>query len=384
MSTTNNISYQIHHVIPLEILRIHGTRLAKIFGITPEAFMQSYNNRMGLFTDPDQAKIMQDMHGAGVTDTSMGSSRHLGPHKGYSEAVEERVSNIINDKGTDAQKRHRLIDLQGALRDMLHSGVPPLTGEANTIADYLNKHTASQADLANPESAGYKRMMDRVGNYEVNDRKYPELMEDKVTKDKKGQYSSDNSLFVERTGPEVAKSILDAHQRKPFLSDHSRNLLEGIRDGKNVTNGDVRNAVAKALYDHGVSTGEIARKTPQETSRAINDAKQDVQRANDLSNKANMLERRATNAREVSEMADLDKGVSTKARQELAAKSRELEKAAAAAAEEARAARNRAEINSHIANENARTNHMPSDIPALTIAHQKVRKAEVIARIPPM
>ena len=62
MSTTNNISYQIHHVIPLEILRIHGTRLAKIFGITPEAFMQSYNNRMGLFTDPDQAKIMQRRH----------------------------------------------------------------------------------------------------------------------------------------------------------------------------------------------------------------------------------------------------------------------------------------------------------------------------------
>ena len=65
-----------------------------------------------------------------------------------------------------------MIDLQGALRDMLHSGVPPLTRETNTIADYLNKHTASQADLANPESAGYKRMMDRVGNYEVNDRKY--------------------------------------------------------------------------------------------------------------------------------------------------------------------------------------------------------------------
>ena len=52
-----SLNYQIHHIYPLEIFNEFGNELAKSFGVKdPKSLIQSYNNRIALFTDPAMAR----------------------------------------------------------------------------------------------------------------------------------------------------------------------------------------------------------------------------------------------------------------------------------------------------------------------------------------
>ena len=52
--------FQVHHIIPLEIFTTFAPELKEIFGVSDiSEVIQSYNNRISLFTDKASAGAMQ-------------------------------------------------------------------------------------------------------------------------------------------------------------------------------------------------------------------------------------------------------------------------------------------------------------------------------------
>ena len=128
--------FNVHHIIPRSVLNRYARSLPSIWGKDFYAILQSYNNRIVLFSDEKSAKTLQKLHNAldsngkpinTLRGTLMGSAWHDKYHQGYSSAVGAKIESILsNEHLNPAQKKLMLIDMQGALREMLQDGEPPI------------------------------------------------------------------------------------------------------------------------------------------------------------------------------------------------------------------------------------------------------------------
>ena len=130
-----SLNYQIHHIYPLEIFSKFGDKLAQLFGLEdPKSLIQSYNNRIALFTDPAMAKAMQDLYRqGGLQDAAIGSTDHKGSHPDYTAAIGDKLRKLLDSDLPPEQKRLGYQDMSGVLWNMLQEGYLPLKADKAMI-----------------------------------------------------------------------------------------------------------------------------------------------------------------------------------------------------------------------------------------------------------
>ena len=259
-----NMAYQIHHIIPIDIFNYYEDELKRIMGTNKtENIIQSYNNRIALFTHIEPANALRNLYAAGLLEgVPLGSAMHNGSHKNYSDAVEATILSIVNNELTDPQKRTMLIDMQFTLREMLQAGVPPLSASKEVILDYLEKKMLSVQDIKDGNER-YRTALERETLYDANHHQYAEVLQDAVTigADEQGRPKftrADNKKFVIHTGAEVAQQLLEIDKDRmfrDFLGDEeSRKPLMEIVNGvwksndEQEKNNQVRGAIGAAVY----------------------------------------------------------------------------------------------------------------------------------------
>ena len=259
-----NMAYQIHHIIPIDIFNSYGKALRDIIGGRTEDIIQSYNNRIALFTHIEPANALRNLYAADLLEgVPLGSAMHNnGSHKNYSDAVEATILSIVNNELTDPQKRTMLIDMQFTLREMLQAGVPPLSASKEVILDYLEKKMLSVQDIKDGNER-YRTALERETLYDANHHQYAEVLQDAVTigADEQGRPKftrADNKKFVIHTGAEVAQQLLEIDKDRmfrDFLGDEeSRKPLMEIVNGvwksndEQEKNNQVRGAIGAAVY----------------------------------------------------------------------------------------------------------------------------------------
>ena len=262
-----DLSFQVHHIIPINVFNEFVDIFPSIFD-TPkmENIIQSYNNRIALFTDDAPANALRNLHGeGGLKDAPLGSAQHYTSHPKYDNAIREIINDIVKSELTPPQKRTMLIDMQYSLREMLQSGQPPIYADEAIISDTVKRGMASVDEIRSGKGDNYTRALEREARYDKNNEKYPDLMNDPVKKNAKGKFASKgnkNDTFVEKTGHEIAKALLDADKKeagknkaagkeeKGFLNDESRIALEEVVNGTRKDNNKIRDAIAKGVYDY--------------------------------------------------------------------------------------------------------------------------------------
>ena len=260
-----NMAYQIHHIIPIDIFNYYEDELKRIMGTNKtENIIQSYNNRIALFTHIEPANALRNLYAAGLLEgVPLGSAMHNGSHKNYSDAVRDVIDGIVNNSSLDdPQKRTLLIDMQFTLREMLQAGVPPLSASKEVILDYLEKKMLSVQDIK-AGNERYRTALERETLYDANHHQYAEVLQDAVTigADEQGRpkfMGADNKKFVIHTGAEVAQQLLEIDKDRmfrDFLGDEeSRKPLIEIVNGvwksndEQEKNNQVRGAIGAAVY----------------------------------------------------------------------------------------------------------------------------------------
>ena len=259
-----NMAYQIHHIIPIDIFNYYGNKLREIFGADEtENIIQSYNNRIALFTHIEPANALRNLYAAGLLEgVPLGSAMHNGYHEHYNQAVSKVINDIVNNGLDDPQKRTMLIDMQFTLREMLQAGVPPLSASKEVILDYLEKKMLSVQDIKDGNER-YRTALERETLYDANHHQYAEVLQDAVTigADEQGRpkfTGADNKKFVIHTGAEVAQQLLEIDKDRmfrDFLGDEeSRKPLIEIVNGvwksndEQEKNNQVRGAIGAAVY----------------------------------------------------------------------------------------------------------------------------------------
>ena len=261
-----DLSFQVHHVIPINVFNDFSGLFEKAFGTNElEKIIQSYNNRMALFTDDAPANALRNLHGeGGLKDAPLGSARHYTSHPQYDKAIREILNDIRKSGLTTPQKRTMLIDMQYSLREMLQSGHPPIYADEAIISDAVKRGMASVDEIRSGKGDNYTRALDREARYDANNKKYPELMKDPVATDAAGKFinGASNDKFVEKTGHEIAKALLDADKKeagknkaagkedKGFLNDKSRTALEEVVSGDRKDNNVIRDAIAQGVHNY--------------------------------------------------------------------------------------------------------------------------------------
>jgi len=226
-----------------------------------EHVIQSYNNRIVLFMEDGPANALKNLGVDGLRDVPLGATRHNdGSHKNYTEAVGEVIREIISSNLES--RRTMLIDMQFSIREMLQSGDTPLSA---SVEDIQNKIREGMATIDTGNGIDHEKASAREAHYDTNNKKYPKLMNDPVRTDEEGKFTSDkspNDNFVEKTGHEIAKALLDADKKeagknkaagkeeKGFLNDKSRTALEEVVGGKRKDNNMIRDAIAQGVYNY--------------------------------------------------------------------------------------------------------------------------------------
>ena len=256
------MKFQVHHIIPVSLFNIYGEQLREILGAAKtEHVIQSYNNRIVLFMEDGPANALKNLGVDGLRDVPLGATRHNdGRHKNYTEAVGEVIREIISSNLES--RRTMLIDMQFSIREMLQSGDTPLSA---SVEDIQNKIREGMATIDTGNGIDHEKASAREAHYDTNNKKYPKLMNDPVRTDEKGKFTSDkssNDNFVEKTGHEIAKALLDADKKeagknkaagkeeKGFLNDKSRTALEEVVSGTRKDNNKIRDAIAQGVHNY--------------------------------------------------------------------------------------------------------------------------------------
>ena len=223
-----DLAFQVHHIIPINVFNAFEGDFQRIFQTKDlEKIIQSYNNRMALFTEEGSANALRNLHReGGLKDAPLGSAQHYTSHPKYDNAIRRVISSIVSSKLTDPQKRTMLIDMQYSLREMLQSGQPSIYADEAIISDAVKRGMASVDEIRSGKGDNYTRALEREARYDKNNEKYPDLMNDSVGKNAKEEFASDgtnNDNFVKKTGHEIAKALLDANKKTPFLDGTNGN-----------------------------------------------------------------------------------------------------------------------------------------------------------------
>lgn len=193
----------------MEIFTTFAPELKEIFGVSDiSEVIQSYNNRISLFTDKASAGAMQALYEKnGLRGAPVGSAHHMSNHKGYTKAIMEKIDEILrmdlspDKEKTRLMKKTMLIDMQNALRDMLQKGDPSIKADSDNIKQYLDDKVITQKDILE-ENKRYKHAqeLEKTYNKNINDDRHKILMKDEI-KIVNGSYKSKkNSNFVAATG----------------------------------------------------------------------------------------------------------------------------------------------------------------------------------------
>lgn len=192
-----NRNFQIHHIIPVNVYNLYHKQLNEILG---KDAVQSYNNRIALFVDPEAAAEAKVLHQQNkLKDIPLGSSHHIGSHPSYDKVVNDRLNEIIKSNSSNETKKVLILDLQFHLRNMLIEGFPPLKRGNYTadehealMNDYLDKKTLSKDTIYDPDNPYQKQLLEL---YELNDKKYSSVLNDPYHMN--GKAWAKNKLFTE-------------------------------------------------------------------------------------------------------------------------------------------------------------------------------------------
>jgi len=255
-----DLAFQVHHIIPINVFNAFEGDFQRIFQTKDlEKIIQSYNNRMALFTEEGSANALRNLHReGGLKDAPLGSAQHYTSHPKYDNAIRRVISSIVSSKLTDPQKRTMLIDMQYSLREMLQSGQPSIYADEAIISDAVKRGMASVDEIRSGKGDNYTRALEREARYDKNNEKYPDLMNDSVGKNAKEEFASDgtnNDNFVKKTGHEIAKALLDANKKTPFLDgtngkESAKKALEEVVSGVRKDNNYIRDAIAQGVFEY--------------------------------------------------------------------------------------------------------------------------------------
>lgn len=233
----SNLNYQVHHIIPLEIFNDDELqeKLTKIFGDDLHPTIQSYNNRIALFTNEEAAQTIKGMYEQGsLKNSAVGTAVHSGSHNNYNTAVKEKILEITSKYSDTEEQKKAIIELQHTLSNILKSG------------EIENINIAKDTWLStidNPKWHSGLSKEELSNKYAENDKKYAELLENsddnKLKIDEKGKFKNDittNDLFNKKIAPDFAKDILSLNEKegkwKDFLHQETKENLEKINDIK--------------------------------------------------------------------------------------------------------------------------------------------------------
>lgn len=228
------LDFQIHHILPTQLFNNETLRLeiADIFG--DSRVLQSYNNRIALFTGEAKADIYKSLQtGENLwSDVAIGATQHSGYHSAYNKAVETWVENLLLEQGlTPEQKKLAIIDFQAELKDGLAKGEIALYGDtaADSIKNYIEQHAITTEQLTN-NGERLVQAEERLAAYTHNDTLYADLKNDPVSIDSDGKLTvGDNKLFTQEIGKQIAEKALASDMH---LTNEMRADLEKIASGE--------------------------------------------------------------------------------------------------------------------------------------------------------
>ncbi|MDG9729039.1 hypothetical protein OXI21_01180 [Ignatzschineria sp. RMDPL8A] len=154
-----DISFNVHNIIPVEIFGKFRRELSGLFG---DKFLQDYNNRIPLFTDPADIAKLEAIYKNNpkiVDKSNFGLTHHSGPHGAYSSYVENILNLYLNHPdfaGQPDKQRTAIIDFQKVLMDELKTGVDFLRSDGSNekiqvdkIAEYFEDKILTDENFKN-------------------------------------------------------------------------------------------------------------------------------------------------------------------------------------------------------------------------------------------
>ncbi|WP_407504523.1 AHH domain-containing protein [Acinetobacter baumannii] len=112
-------SFQVHHILPVELFNSDfKEKLNNILDnelsedLTKNLALQSYNNRIALYSDADRAEMAKALQDSGhpISDNPIGAAQHYTQHPEYNKAVIKWVESIVNNSSlNDSQKKWQFL-----------------------------------------------------------------------------------------------------------------------------------------------------------------------------------------------------------------------------------------------------------------------------------
>ncbi|WP_151840059.1 type I secretion C-terminal target domain-containing protein [Acinetobacter soli] len=238
-------SFQVHHILPVQLFNsTFNDELNKILGsdtsnISDDRYkstsLQSYNNRIALYSDADRAEVAKALQDSGlpISDIPIGASQHYTSHADYNDAVIDWVRNKVFDNTlTNEQKKLAIIDLQATLKEGLIKGEIVLHGAdaEQSINNYLAQHAITVEQLQNADSERFKQAEARLETHAENDIKYANVANETVTVTD-GKTSAGNVEFTKTAIAEAIEIIKAQSYDSIPLTDAMRNDLQKLING---------------------------------------------------------------------------------------------------------------------------------------------------------
>lgn len=258
MATDEIGRFQVHHIIPQSVFKRYGAILEEY------GFLKDTNeNFIMLFESDEDARKIRELRARSVNplgDRPMGSTAHLNDHRGYTKAVSNHISNILERTKTLTEPKQSEIrklmfaDLQVKLREMLMAGEPPLKGvdDPKPFKEYLSKRQiltpddfTEQGDPKPQRKAAYEEAKKSLTKSNL-------VLADKTSAQKEVAVKT----FVKQQGSAMREAALQLDDAVPFLSEESRNyirndaerwVVEINENGKLVKS--ERGGIYKLIYD---------------------------------------------------------------------------------------------------------------------------------------
>ena len=233
-------SFQVHHILPVQLFNSESKTqlnaiLESISNKTTNTALQSYNNRIALYSDADRAAMAKALQDSGhpLSDNPIGTTQHYTSHLEYNEEVIERVVEILDSDLGNEQKKLAIIDLQATLKEGLSTGEIVLHGAdaEQSIKGYLAQHAITVEQLKDSNDPRLKQAEARLEVYAENDIKYAKIANESVSVNTDGKTSAGNVEFT-KTAIAQAIEIIKAQSIDSIpLTDRMRNELTKLING---------------------------------------------------------------------------------------------------------------------------------------------------------
>ncbi|MGL5142422.1 MAG: calcium-binding protein [Acinetobacter baumannii] len=260
-------SFQVHHILPVELFNSDfKEKLNNILDnelsedLTKNLALQSYNNRIALYSDADRAEMAKALQDSGhpISDNPIGAAQHYTQHPEYNKAVIKWVESIVNNSSlNDSQKKMAIFDLQSTLKDGLAAGEIVLHGDnaKQSINDYINQHAITVEQLSNPGSERFKQAETRLEIHAENDIKYSNVANESVNVNVEGKTSAGNQLFTKTAIAEAIEIIKAQSFDSIPLTNLMKNNLEKLINGETLSDSSKKQIVENLIHAKAYANG---------------------------------------------------------------------------------------------------------------------------------